>query len=394
MLKWILVAFVAALPLAACRVNGRDGAPTAVDCTSISSANGDDCVRLNQIQVLGTHNSYHLAPPSAVLATLGERGQEIEYSHRPLAVQLSQLGVRKFELDVYADPSGGRFATPAAQRIFKGLPALGREWHEPGFKVLHTPDDDYWSTCLTLKQCLTEIREWSLANPWHVPIMVMIEAKDAVREDPGGVGYAAPLPIGAAEFRALDAEIRSVLSDSHLITPDMVRGRRATLAEAVKLDGWPSLRASRGKILFALDNTDGHRTDYLDGRPSLEGRVLFVSADPSEPAAAFLKLNEVLGEEEERIRQQVRNGFLIRTRADIPTVEARSGSTARRDSAFRSGAHYVSTDYPEPSPFGSGYQVRLPGAERLTARCNPVNAPPGCRDEWLEPAPGEPRTQR
>jgi hypothetical protein len=380
---------MAALPLAACQPAGPDADAGAADCTSISAVNTDDCIRLNQIQVLGTHNSYHLAPPPGVLATLGERGKEIEYSHRPLAVQLSRLGVRKFELDVYADPQGGRFATPVAGRVFKGLPALSAEWREPGFKVLHTPDDDYWSTCSTLKECLTEIREWSRVNPWHVPIMVMIEAKDTPREDPKSVGYIAPLPIAAAEFRALDAEIRSVFDEAHLITPDRVRGSRATLAEAVKLDGWPSLRTARGKVLFALDNTDAHRTQYLDGRPSLEGRVLFISAEPTDPAAAFLKMNEALGEDEERIRQQVRAGFLIRTRADIPTVEARNGSTTRRDSAFRSGAHYVSTDYPEPSPFGSGYQARLPGAEGLTARCNPVNAPPGCRDEWLEP-PGGP----
>jgi Phosphoinositide phospholipase C, Ca2+-dependent len=81
----------------------------------------------------------------------------------------------------------------------------------------------------------------------------------------------------------------------------------------------------------------------------------------------------------------VRNRYLIRTRADIPTDEARSGSTTRRDSAFRSGAQYVSTDYPAESPFGSGYLARLPGAENLAARCNPVNAPTGCRNEWLEP---------
>jgi hypothetical protein len=146
------------------------------------------------------------------------------------------------------------------------------------------------------------------------------------------------------------------------------------------------LRSARGKILFVLDNTDHHKASYLEGNPSLEGRVLFVSAEPGEPTAAFIKMNEALGPAEERIRQRVQEGFLIRTRSDIPTEEARSGDTKRRDAAFRSGAHYVSTDYPEPSPFGSGYIARLPGGERLTARCNPVNAPNGCRNEWLEPA--------
>jgi hypothetical protein len=383
-MKPLVPVAIACLVFSACQSSeGRAPVP-AVDCSTITAANTDDCVRLNEIQVLGTHNSYHIVPAPALLATLGARGRDIEYSHRPLTEQLSQLGIRQFELDVFADPEGGRFAKPAAFRLIKDLEPLGPELLAPGFKVIHTPDDDYRTTCSTLKACLSEIREWSGANPWHVPIMVMIEAKDAVREDPRGIGYVKPIRIGAAEFRALDDEIKSVFDADHMLTPDRVRGAHATLAEAIKSDGWPVLSAARGKVLFALDNTDAHKTDYLQGNPSLEGRVLFVSSEPGEPSAAFIKMNEALGDEEQRIAHNVRSRFLIRTRADIPTAEARSGSTTRRDSAFRSGAHYVSTDYDEPSPFGSGYQARLPGGERLTARCNPVNAPPGCRDEWLE----------
>ena len=381
-----LLVFVAAVP-AFTSCNTTPGAPPGVaDCAAITSSNIDDCVRVNQIQVLGTHNSYHIAP-TVLLPTMGERGKSLEYTHRPITEQLSQLGIRKFEFDVYADREGGRFAKPVALRLIAGLDAPSRDLLEPGFKVLHTPDDDYWTTCSTLKACLTQVRDWSRANPWHVPIMVMIEAKDAVRDDPRGVGYVKPWPIAAAEFRALDDEIRAVFSEEHLITPDRVRGRHSTLAAAIQTDGWPLLSAARGKILFALDNTDVHKTQYLEGNPSLEGRVLFVSSDPGEPSAAFIKMNEALGDEERRIRERVQDRYLVRTRADIPTEEARSGNTARRDSAFRSGAQYVSTDYPEPSPLGSNYVARLPGAERLAARCNPVNAPRGCRDEWLERAP-------
>ena len=251
--------------------------------------------------------------------------------------------------------------------------------------MLHTQDVDYRATCSTLKRCLTTIRDWSRSNQWHVPIMVMIEAKDTIIEDRNGVQFVRPIRIGPTEFRALDAEIRSVFSEDHVMTPDDVRGKRATLWQAVQSDGWPTLRASRGKVLFALDNTDEHLADYLGGSAALKDRVLFVSSEPGQPSAGFLKLNEALGQDEQLIRQRVFDGFLVRTRADIPTEEARTGSTGRRDSAFRSGAHYVSTDYPELSPFGSGYITRLPGAEGLTARCNPINAPSGCRNEWLEP---------
>ena len=374
-----------ALILGGLLVACRGITPAAVDCSTISQENIGDCVRINEIQVLGTHNSYHVAPAPLMLAALGQRGRDVDYTHRPLIEQLSQLGIRKFELDVFADPDGGRFASPAAFRMVDGLDPVGPELQEPGFKVLHTQDIDYRTTCVTLKACLTTIRDWSRSNRWHVPILIMIEAKDATLDDPNRVGFVTPIRVGVDEFRALDQEIRSVFDDDHIITPDRVRGRHATLAEAIQSDGWPRLGAARGRVLFALDNTDDHRTDYLRGNPSLEGRVLFVSSTPGEPSAAFIKMNEALAEEEGRIRQRVRERFLIRTRADIPTAEARSGSTTRRDAAFRSGAHYVSTDYPEPSPFGSGYRARLPGAENLAARCNPVNAPAGCRDEWLEP---------
>jgi hypothetical protein len=88
-----------------------------------------------------------------------------------------------------------------------------------------------------------------------------------------------------------------------------------------------------------------------------------------------------------RIRVAVRRGYVVRTRADADTREARAGDTARRRAAFASGAQWVSTDFPAPgmaARFGSAYEVRLPG--HRPARCNPVTAPPGCRAGWLDRA--------
>lgn len=79
----------------------------------------------------------------------------------------------------------------------------------------------------------------------------------------------------------------------------------------------------------------------------------------------------------------------MRTRADVPkeTVITQKCSHKRRDKAFRSGAQIVSTDYPAygmSSRWGCDYACRLDG--RRAARCNPVNAPDGCDDEYgLEP---------
>lgn len=366
----------------------RDGRQTveavANACTTLTAANADDCVRINQIQVLGTHNSYHLQPKDPVLEAMGpQRRQGLEYTHRPLTEQLSQLGVRQFEIDVFADPDGGRYLQPKAYKLTGDTPNPVME--KPGFKVFHVQDLDVRSTCPTLVACLTEINTWSTSNPGHLPVMIMIEAKDTAIENRPNFEFVKPHPIGARELDALDAEIRSVFSADKLITPDSVRGDHATLDEAIRKNGWPTLRQARGQVMFALDNTDRKRDEYLQGHPSLKGRVLFVTAPSGDPATAFLKLNEARGPAEEKIREQVKAGYLVRTRADEPTQEARSGSTVRKDSAFRSGAQFVSTDFPEVSPFGSGYIARLPGATGLIARCNPVSAPAGCRDEWLEP---------
>jgi hypothetical protein len=77
------------------------------------------------------------------------------------------------------------------------------------------------------------------------------------------------------------------------------------------------------------------------------------------------------------IQKLVKQGFLIRTRADADTKEAREGTTVRREAAIASGAQFISTDYLWPDPrFGKGYTASLPDGD--ITRCNPVNAPKSC----------------
>jgi hypothetical protein len=173
-----------------------------------------------------------------------------------------------------------------------------------------------------------------------------------------------------------------VFPADELLTPDDVRGGRTTLEEAVRTDGWPTLGEARGRVLFLMDNGDPKRALYRAGRPSLEGRVLFTNAVPGDADAAFVKLNDPLPDPS-LITDVVRDGYLVRTRADADTHQARSGDTTQRDAALASGAQYVSTDYPVPDPrFGTGYRVEIPGG--APARCNPVNSPTWCRSELLE----------
>ena len=234
-------------------------------------------------------------------------------------------------------------------------------------KVLHVQDFDYRTGALTLVQALQQVRVWSRANPDHCPVMIMLEVKQ------GSIGnrYTQPHPFGPAEYDAIDSEIFSVFKPNDILKPDDVRGEFETLREAITTGRWPLLDDVRGKVMFALDNEGEVRDSYLEGHPALRNRLLFVSVDQTHRAAAFMKINDPVGQFE-KIQRVVKAGFLVRTRADSGTKESRLNETDRREMALASGAQFVSTDYPEPDLRFSEYQVNL--RNHLVARGNPVNA--------------------
>jgi hypothetical protein len=336
-------------------------------------------VTINQIQVLASHNSYHVEPEPTLLAALrlalGPAADGFEYTHRPLDDELD-AGVRQVELDVFVDdPAGGRYAHP------KLLPRLGLDPVDPalagpGLKVLHVQEVDYRATCPTFVDCLEEIRNWSGSHRGHLPITIQIEAKDDVIPDPARLGFVQPLPWTAPDFAELEAEIRSVFGDDQTISPGDVKGRAQSLAEAVGKGRWPTLDEARGQVMFVLDDKGAKRDAYRSQVPDIDDRLIFVDVPPTDPDAGVMVVNDPIGDGD-RIRDLVADGFIVRTRADADTVEARSGDTTRQDAAFASGAQYVSTDYVFPDDrFGTGYVADLPGSG--AARCNPVNAPKRC----------------
>ena len=335
-------------------------------------------VRLNEIQVLASHNSYHVEPEPTLLqalkAVIGQEAQGFEYTHRPLADEFD-AGVRQIELDVFVDdPDGGRYAQPVLVPAL-GLAPVDPALSTPGLKVLHVQEVDYRSTCPTFVDCLTQVRAWSDAHPDHLPITIQIEAKDGTIPDPG-LGFVTPLPWTAADFGTLEAEIGSVFAPDRVLSPDEVRGRFATLTEAVQAGRWPEIDDVRGQVMFVLDDKGAKRDAYRTQVPDLAERSLFVDVPETDPDAAVMVVNDPIGSAD-RIRALVEAGFIVRTRADGDTVQARSGDTTQRDAALASGAHFVSTDYIWPDErFGTGYVVDLPGDD--AARCNPVNAPRRC----------------
>jgi hypothetical protein len=315
---------------------------------------------MTDIQIIGSHNSYHagLAPSEMQLLRKAnpKAAASLDYTHPPLLEQLN-LGVRKFELDIFSDAKGGLFASPLAPKLVakEGLPAdppfdpTGK-MQKPGYKVIHVQDYDFRSTCQPLVECLTIIRDWSKAHPRHLPIYVMLETKTGKNIE----------PMTTDSLAALDAEILSVFGKPHLITPDVVRGKAKTLEQAVLTKGWPKLKQARGKVIFLFDQ-ENVTPLYAKDRPSLEGRVVFTNAKPGSPDAAFIKMNNPKSPE---IPDLVRKGYLVRTRADADGRET-------KDAALASGAQIISTDYYFSKKMSSGYSVDFGGG---IARCNPMKA--------------------
>jgi hypothetical protein len=353
-------------------------------CDDSSDGPRQSFVRMNQVQYLGTHNSYHLRLREDLFQILlGFRpavAPTLDYSHVPLTEQFEAQGVRQIELDIFYDPNGGLYADRQAlilvgDDITSGIPELS----EPGMKVLHVQEIDYETTCYTFVSCLLEIKAWSDANRNHLPITVLVEAKDEAVEDPLDLDFVIPLPFDSAALDQIDEEIRSVFAETQLITPDLVRAERASLEAVVLAGEWPLLDEVRGRIMFALDNGGTTRDRYIADHPSLAGRAMFADAEPGTPEAAFLKLNDP--SDIIAIQERVSQGYMVRTRADADTVQSRTGDTTRRDAAFESGAHFISTDYPVPDTRFTDYQVTIPGDN--IARCNPVNATTECIDDAL-----------
>lgn len=337
----------------------------------------DKNLRLNQIQVVGTHNSYHLAPSPEIMKIIRIAGKgvadSIDYSHPPLEKQFGEYGVRQIELDIYADPEGGLYSNPIGRQLAgqtQSDPRLPFDFEsvmkQPGAKIIHAPGFDFATQVPTLKAALEQTVSWSKAHPNHLPILILLELKEKVAA-PAGVN---PIRFDREKLDALDQEILGCVPRDMLLTPDAVRGKHATLREAIETSGWPTLDRCCGKIFFALDNTDSLKDRYLEGHDSLKGRVMFVSVGADQPAAAWMKLNDPV-HDFKLIQECVQKGFLVRTRADSDTRQARDNDPSQRDRAIESGAQFISTDFPVPDTRWSDYCLQWPG--RAVYRRNPIS---------------------
>ena len=279
---------------------------------------------INELQVKGSHNSYHRAPRLALSRTW-------RYSHAPIEVQLSSQSVRQLELDV---------------RYVRGE-----------LLVNHLPFVDGRTSCLKLADCLGQVKKWSRAHPNHLPVFVLIEVKEDL----------APSRLDG-RLDAIDFAITRVFPRDMLLTPANVAGTSPSLRDAIVEHGWPTLEESRGQIAFVMFGPKRHKRAYTRNRPRLDGRVMFVAEDRSTlPHSSVLFYDDPIRRGAE-IAAAVKQNFLVRTRADAHLKR----NPRRRDAALASGANFISSDFVDPRLGWLELGDNAPG------RCNPISAPAGC----------------
>ena len=355
---------------------------------------------MNHIQVIGTHNSYHREVSLAERAVFEEyipSPEDYYYSHATLDNQLEHQAVRSFELDLHSDEKGGLYYPPLIWTLSNltnaTTPYDGSVLLKPGIKVFHVTDFDPDSVCHTFKDCLTQLKNWSDANENHVPIIIDLELKtDAPACSAGGVCPGEATNWTLPRILNVDTEILSVFPKKQLIRPDDVRQGNLTLEQSVLQNGWPLLSDARGRFMFFFDNdpkpTDPNSPRELyksGGHESLQNRTVFTNSLEGSTDGAVIKSNEPRGNMTAEIQRLVKKGYIVRTRSDVPLDTVLNRTTEMRDSAFSSGAHIVSTDFPSwgmSARWGWDYVAQL--KDGRVARCNPVNAPEGCKDSKLE----------
>jgi hypothetical protein len=346
-------------------------------------------LKLNQIQVLGSHNSYHKRMPDRLYSFLSSinfllpsdyKVEGLDYYHEALADQLDQYKMRSFEIDIYADPQGGRFYNRQGN-VFASLPVASGidELRKPGYKVMHIPDIDYDTHYYTFKSMLQALKDWSDRHPNHIPIFLLIEGKEeTVGDILGFLGFQTAIKFTPALCDDIDTEIKSIFGNdlAKVITPDEIRGSYPTLSEAVLANNWPTIGESRGKFVFVMQGASVD--DYLVGHPSLQGRSMFTNSIFGKPEAAFLQYNDPI-QNEDTIKAMINRNFIIRSRTDGPNDQNRSGDYSQQQAAFRCGAQILSTDYYRPDPRYKtqpnqfkDYSCQFPNGD--LARINPISA--------------------
>jgi hypothetical protein len=336
-----------------------------------------NALALNEYQILGSHNSYRLATDPDIMDYINQSTAMLpedfdplswDYSHAPVLEQLNNYGIRSLELDLYRDPNGALFYNRkgnalVGRNIESGISAL----KDPGLKILHYADFDFNTEYYSFKSIMNELIKWSDSNPTHLPLYILLEAKE---DNPASVlpnmNLTSVFDFRNGAVEEIEDELIELFGSrtNKLIRPDDIIIANKTLKESIENKAWPPLKTSRGKFVFILLAEDEVIESYVAVN-SLKGRMMFVFTDPNKDEAAFLNITDPI-RQYKNIQDYVGKGYIVRTQADSDTYEERSGDYTRMIHAFESGAQIICTDYYRADPRSqssvdwSSYVVNFP----------------------------------
>lgn len=299
-------------------------------------------VRINEIAVLGTHNSYQLLPTAQkytfekymMLLSGGKKGNKLNFEMDTYTEQL-QRGVRNLEIDIETVDEDG----------------------EVSFIVTHHPITDNVSSAYDFAKGLEEIALWSDNNPKHLPVYLLIEPKADIDEINNMKNFSSQYA------KQLDEVISEVLGD-RLLTPKKAMGKYESLEKMRLADKWPTLEDAAGKIIVLLHPCDVTQ-QYIDADTTISVQAMFPVLrfdDIDKSYASFILDNEPDQATKNNKKTVDEKNLMVRTRADnYPDF-----SDDRYSLADSCGSHIITTDYPPRSVRAQehtydfdGYTVKL-----------------------------------
>lgn len=321
----------------------KQNAPLSINEHTFSSIYPNQNLKINQIQVLATHNSYKKKMPS-IYYSLGNLSTkfrdliETNYAHNTLTHQLNN-GIRGLELDI--------------------------RYQFNKFQIYHAPIFDNRTHNPLFKETLEELLLWSQRNPNHFMVNIIIELKD----DPLFLNPSNK-KIDAEILEQLDRTINYTLGSNKLITPDTLKNGYDDLQSMVSNNAWLPAHRTKGKFMFLLHYHNEYTDKYiaLDSSLSTQTMVPLIESqyiDDYKPYSAILLHNTP---EVEVIQQLVTNNYMVRTRMDINSIY----NEQRKKDALSSGAQIITTDLEKGRLLPKGdYNAYL--EEEYTIRANPLN---------------------
>lgn len=284
-----------------------------------------DGVKMNEIAVMGTHNSYQLKatlPKRALMRILqiisfGNVKNKAVFEMDTLTEQLEH-GIRNLEIDIETIDNDGDIS----------------------FIVSHDPIFDNVSSAYDFEKALEEILLWSENNPGHLPVYLLIEPKGEV-----------PAINNMKNFNVdyaleLDKLLKNTLGNK-LLTPQQAMGKYDTFEQMRKADAWPTLEESSGKIIILLHHCNV-TNDYINTDPTIKSQAMFPMLrfnEINKYYASFILENDPSTASTNKEETVSENKLMVRTRADDFDEFSKERYLATEDC----GSHIITTDYPPRS---------------------------------------------